>query len=370
MTNKYNFIDLFSGCGGFSTGLELAGHKCLLGVDFQKEAVNSFAINHPRAHALHTDIRKLTKKKLTELIDFDEVDMVVGGPPCQGFSTVGKGIVDDERNALFKEFVRVVKITNPKIVLFENVTGILANKNKYTLHNIFKSFEKIGYHMSAQVMSADEYGVPSRRRRAIIMGVKGGAPRFPKQTHGTKKPFVTVEEAFSNLQTKKGEILNHDLSMTEVKNEIDKKRLKYIPAGSGIRYERDEKSFLPPRLRYKISWDEVGERRFRQTRLQRVPLDRPAPTILTSRTMYYHPIESRYLTVREAAKLQSFPNDFEFAGSVTAQFRQIGNAVPPILAKAIGKEIKKIDFSQRQFKKNYSTELITDIGKEAFSYRN
>lgn len=369
---RYNFIDLFSGCGGFSKGMEMAGHKCLLGVDFEAVAVKSFAKNHPGAHALHMDIHDLNKKKLSELIDLDAVDMVIGGPPCQGFSTVGKGDANDERNDLFKQFVRIVKLTRPKIVLFENVTGMLAKKNAKKLANVFTSFERLGYHMDAQVMSADEYGVPSRRRRTIIMGVKGGEPRFPKLTHGQRvgKKSVTVKEAFSKLSARNGKIHNHDVERAQLTNELDRKRLKHIPAGAGIRYEKDELAYLPKKLRYDINWNQISEKRFRQTRLQRLAWNNVAPTILTSRTMYYHPEEPRYLTCREAAACQSFPNNFIFEGSQTAIFRQIGNAVPPILAKAIGKEIKKISFDQ-----NYQRSRVKkimkqkkDFKKEAFTY--
>jgi len=136
----FNFIDLFSGCGGFSHGLEMAGHKCLLGVDIDKDAIESFKVNHKDAEGRVMDVHKLTKPVLEKILNGKTVDMVVGGPPCQGFSTVGRGDAQDTRNSLFKQFIRVVKITQPKVVLFENVTGILAKKNEETLKAIFKAF--------------------------------------------------------------------------------------------------------------------------------------------------------------------------------------------------------------------------------------
>ncbi len=374
MANSLKFIDLFSGCGGFSKGLEMAGHKCVLGVDFDKYAVETFAKNHKHAKAVCMDIHKLSKAKLASYIDIEQIDMVVGGPPCQGFSTVGKGDASDERNSLFKQFIRIVKLTNPKVVIFENVTGILAKKNEKLLKTIFKSFEKLGYEMDARVMSAEEYGVPSKRRRTIIMGVRQAEPIFPKVSHGAraKKTEITVLEAFQNIETKTGKVFNHNIEAATIKNKLDEKRLKHIPPGQGIRYEKDEISFLPKSLRYDVDWDQISEKRFRQTRLQRLAWDKPAPTILTSRSMYYHPEEARYLTVREAASCQSFPANFIFEGSQTAQFRQIGNAVPPLLAKAIGLELKKLKFNLRKInlKKKSSRKLESKFMDKAFSYKD
>lgn len=360
----YNFIDLFCGCGGFSSGLEAAGHHCLLGVDYNPAAVESFRLNHPQAKALHMDIHKLSKAKLLKLLDGQAVDMVVGGPPCQGFSTVGKGDASDLRNSLFKQFIRVVKITDPKIIIFENVTGILAQKNEFVLKSIFKSFEKLGYNLEAQVMSADHYGVPSRRRRTIIMGVKKAHPIYPKPS----AQRVSVAKALSSLKTRGGKLLNHDLKSAQLVNKDDLARLRHIPPGRGIRYQKDEQELLPKKLRYGIQWDKINEGRFRQTRLQRLPLDEPAPTILTSRTMYYHPTEHRYLTPREAARLQGFENHFEFAGSITAQFRQIGNAVPPKMAKAIGEELKKLKFKSTHKMKKKPLDH-KEVASKAFNYK-
>lgn len=368
---KLNFIDLFSGCGGFSKGLELAGHNCLLGVDFEKDAIETFKHNHNNAEVFLGDISNLSKSHLLELLKGQKVDVVIGGPPCQGFSTVGRGDVDDKRNKLFLEFVRIVEILKPDVVVFENVTGIVAKKNKDTLSAVFKSFEKLGYTMDARVLSSEEYGVPETRRRAILIGAKNGIePIFPEITHGDRGKFKlnTVGDAFECLNDDEGNFHNHDPKMAQIKKDLDRKRLKHIPEGKGIRYKRDEDAYLPKRLKYDVIWEGLAENRFRQTKLQRLDRKLPSPTILTSRTSYYHPIEPRYLTPREAAACQSFPNDFIFFGSQTSQFRQIGNAVPPLLAYAIGLTLMKM--FNRKSKGKVTKKQNVDITKYAFHYHN
>lgn len=361
--NSMTFIDLFCGCGGLSHGLELAGHKCVLGVDMEPAAIKSFERNHPHAKAWNGDIKKLDAKTIKKMLRKTKVDMVVGGPPCQGFSTVGRGVVEDDRNQLFREFVRVVKVTKPKVVLFENVTGLVAKKNAPILKQIFSMFERLGYNMEARVMSAEEYGVPEIRRRTIIMGVLGGECRFPKPTHGVrgKNKVMTVAQAFKNLKARDGLVYNHDPKMAQVKNIQDRERLKFIPAGSGIRYQEDQKDILPKKLWFDVDWSTLREGRFRQTRLQRLPLHKPSPTILTARTSYYHPVEPRFLTPREAAACQGFPNDFVFEGSQTAIFKQIGNAVPPLLGKALGVEIKKLQFKTKAQSKKKNKVLVNNV---------
>ena len=368
MSKHLKFIDLFCGCGGFSKGLEMAGHQCLLGVDFDRDAIETFKNNHQWAETFHDDIANLTQAKLNALIGHTKIDMVIGGPPCQGFSTIGRGDTQDMRNKLFLEFVRIVKMLNPKIIMFENVTGIIAKKNQAILKAIFRSFERLGYLMDARILSSEEYGVPEKRRRAVIMGCRDELiPEFPPITHGGrgKYPLVTVADVLFSLQSEKGELSNHNIGTAQIKSELDRKRLAYIPEGKGIRYQRDEEMYLPKSLRYGVNWKELSENRFRQMRLQRLERNSPAPTILTNKAAYCHPLEIRHLTTREAAACQSFPNNFVFSGSLTAQFRQIGNAVPPVLAKIIGKQLSKI------FKKKRKTKKIpanNNFGKNAFTY--
>lgn len=375
-----NFIDVFSGAGGLSCGMEMAGLRCLLGVEIDKYAAKTFAHNHKHAKVFCDSIHKLTKKKLEELLEGQKIHAVVGGPPCQGFSTVGIGNPNDERNSLFREFVRLVEISSPEFVIVENVTGLLAEKNEKTLKAIFSCFERLGYSLDVQVMSAQQYGVPEKRRRTIIIGSKRSSKIvFPLPTHdievaGKRLPAVTVGEALRDLKTAEGKILNHDIAGSKIKCKIEEKRIACVPEGKGVRYEHDEENYFPASLKLGVDWANLKENRFRQTKFQRLSRKAPSPTIMTHRHSYYHPVENRYLTQREAAKIQSFPNDFEFHGPLSAQWRQIGNAVPPLLGKALGtallgmwKEIHKPQKNMLKEKREMKNRIET-IRSRAFVY--
>jgi DNA (cytosine-5)-methyltransferase 1 len=303
-TTKLNFIDVFSGAGGLSCGLEMAGLNCLLGIDYDKHAMATFARNHQKAKIFCGDIHEITPELLLALTGNKKIHAVVGGPPCQGFSTVGTGNPKDKRNSLFMQFLRITKELNPYFIIIENVTGLLAKKNEKSLKGIIKKFASMGYNLDVRVLSSQNYGVPEVRRRTIFVGTRiNQESQFPKlefDTYRGKKyiPPVTIGDAFKNLKDKNGLIHNHDIEFSQIPNKLDLSRLKLIPEGKGIRYQRDEEK--------------------------------------------YHPTEDRYLTQREAALCQSFPNDFVFCGPVSAQWRQIGNAVPPLLGKALGKTLKKM----------------------------
>jgi DNA (cytosine-5)-methyltransferase 1 len=183
-----------------------------------------------------------------------------------------------------------------------------------------------------------------------------------------------VGEAISKIKCANGQIYNHDLDSAKIKSPIDFKRIQRIPEGKGIRYEADEKAyFKKKKLKLGINWKELRENRFRQTKYQRLDRKKPSPTIMTHRHNYFHPTENRYLTQREAASLQSFPNDFTFHGPLSAQWRQIGNAVPPLLGKAIGTAIismwtKKAE-SKKKTKSLGAKDLVLNVRKKAFLYK-
>lgn len=375
---ELNFIDLFSGAGGLSNGMEKAGWTCLLGLDMNKYALETFKANHHHAEIFHGNIKDLDTKTLKKLTKNKTIHAVVGGPPCQGFSTVGPGNPTDKRNHLFREFVRIVKATTPEFIVVENVTGLLAKKNESTLKAIFLEFNKLGYFLDVQVMSADQYGVPEARRRTIILGSRlTNTIHFPKPTHNVMvankmiKP-ITVGDVFKNLKAKNGKVFNHDLDAATIKNKVDRDRLSLIPEGRGIRYEKDEKEFLPKKLRLGVDWEELRENRFRQTKYQRLHRKKTSPTIMTHRHNYYHPTENRYLTQREAAAIQSFPNDFIFHGPISEQWRQIGNAVPPLLGFHIGnalKEMRKKKMQKKMVDKKILVSNFESVRGTAFLYQ-
>ncbi len=364
-----NFVDLFCGCGGFSYGLEQAGHRCLMGVDFDANAIQSFQKNHPDSQSFCGDIHQLSHHKLKKMLAGHKVDLVVGGPPCQGFSTVGKGDVADERNSLFKQFVRVVKNLDPEFIILENVTGLLAKKNQSVLTQIHQSFSRLGFHLSAQVLQSQNFGVPSQRRRTFIFGAKNYDPKLliPKAKN---QKTVTVAQAWRCLK-KKDQLIDpyHNLEKVQLKNQLDYKRLSYIPEGRGIRYPQDEKKYLPKRYFLGIDWQSRPEQRLRQTKFLRLDRQKVAPTIMTAKNTYFHPVENRYLTPREAGLLQGFPKHFQFHGSYTAVFRQIGNAVPPLLAKSIGEHLLSQKMMKTLAHSKFNIQEIQKISSQAFDYK-
>ena len=371
-----NFIDLFSGAGGLSLGLSKSGLNCLAGIDFLQPAIDTFAANHKNSLSICDDIKKIKTKDIKKKLKNKKIHLICGGPPCQGFSTIGPGDAEDSRNHLFLDFVRFVKDFKPNYIIIENVTGLLAKKNIKTLQSIFNCFEKLGYDLDINVLDSSHYGVPQIRRRVIIIGnnlkIENRFPvkkyRKDKELNSKLKIARNVQWAFDNLMSYRNKTFNHDVDKAFIKSNIEKARISHVPEGKFIRYERDEKKYLPKDLWFDHDWNEIGEKRFREARYNRLDRSKPSPTIVTGSRMYYHPTENRYLTCREAAALQSFPANFIFSGSTTKQWTQIGNAVPPILGEALGKCILEMHKNKKikiKPKKEKNIELIRSF---AFNY--
>ena len=193
----YNVLDLFCGCGGLSLGFEQAGFHVLLGIDIWEDALKTYKHNHTSSRTLCADMSSLTGKDVADIINGEKVDVIIGGPPCQGFSIAGKRIVDDERNKLYKGFVRMVEYFKPKAFVMENVPNILSIGNGVVKDTIIRDFESLGYTVAVKVLLASDYGVPQNRRRAIFVGLKDGNEFTFPIPFDTKK--VTAEEALSDL---------------------------------------------------------------------------------------------------------------------------------------------------------------------------
>jgi DNA (cytosine-5)-methyltransferase 1 len=366
-------VDLFCGAGGLSHGLADAGFHVALGVDFDPNALATFAANHTDAVTLCKDVTQLTADEVFRAAATDDIALVAGGPSCQGFSTHGKRIQDDPRNYLFKEFVRLVRETRPRCFLMENVKGLLAYDRGHYRTLIANAFEEAGYRVIYKVVCAADYGVPQLRHRIVFLGTRLDIPlSFPEPTHGPietlllgLKPYVTVGEAIGDLPLMRGQFdaeawsyarkpgsefqryarekVGSNLVTLHQANGVTKQAMRivrHVAEGKGLRSVPLSK--LPERF-HKMRRISNGQlRRDCTTLYHRLARSSPAYTITcffrnVSSGPFIHPLEDRSLSYREAARLMSFRDSFEFKNNSLA--RQIGNAVPPLLAKALGSHL-------------------------------
>lgn len=347
---KYG-IDIFSGAGGLSLGAEWAGINVSHAIEIDKISAETYQINHPKTKVIVDDIRNINP------LDFSKhkkIFILFGGPPCQGFSTSNRKTRNDnnKNNSLFQEFLRFSKLLSPEWILFENVEGITNYNNGETLQNIKESFVKLGYTISDKILFASDYGVPQKRNRYFIVGNKTGITfNFPDSFN----TIITVDDAISDLPIIENgcqeEILPYreDFELCEyakfmrgkslysTQNLVSKsmpyviERFKHIKQGQNWRAIPEE---LMANYKNKL--------RCHSGIYKRLTSDKPSIVISNYRkNMLIHPHYNRGLSVREAARLQSFPDSFIFAGSIMHKQQQIGNAVPPLLAKAIFEQILK-----------------------------
>lgn len=296
-------LDLFAGCGGFSHGFLQAGYDITAFVEQWEPAIKTFLKNHPNAKLLGKDITKVSNEAIAEY--YDKIDVIIGGPPCQGFSLCGKRNPHDKRNKLYKEFLRFVEIVYPKLVIMENVPSLLSmkdEKGEKIIDKIVTDLIKRNYFVSYKILTASEYGVPQERKRLILIGKR--MDLFPLPNNKRR----TVGEAISNVPRNGHEFF-----------ETTKETLERIS---------------------KLQEGEKLSKNFNFSR-QRLFASKPSRTV-TTKPMFIHPFEDRFLTPRELARLQSFPDDFEFYGSKTDMVKQIGNAVPPLFAKVIAEKVREV----------------------------
>lgn len=349
---KYKVIDLFSGAGGLSKGFLDAGYDIKLGIDFDEKALLTFSKNHGDTKALKLDLFDLNniniiKKKFEE--KNDKLDVLIGGPPCQGFSLAGKREENDKRNKLYTAMLETAKKLLPRAVVLENVPGILTLYDGKVKERIFKDFKKLGYSMNIQILYAPDYGIPQIRKRAFFVGLLDSNKKFQFPEPILKKEeYITCEEAIGDLPeldgiygdevqeyVKKAETdYQRDMrnGMTKIYNHIGTihsektiKMIKLVPEGKNYKS-------LPKEYQGLYKYNEA---------LTRYHSKKPSLTINTGHRSHFHYKYNRIPTVRENARLQSFPDDFIFYGNKSEQYKQVGNAVPPKLGYVIAKKLKK-----------------------------
>lgn len=352
--NKYRILDLFSGAGGFSCGLDMVeGFSTEVALDFDSKAINTFKKNFPNTSCICGDITdSKIKEEVVNTAKKRKVNMIVGGPPCQGFSLKGKNLgLDDPRNFLFLEYLDIVGKLRPEIFVIENVKNLLNSENGYFIKQIHEKFEKLGYTLNHGVLCAYDFGVPQTRERAIIIGTLNTKGITIPNNYSDVK--TTVRDAISDLAyLNSGEgaecssYKNDPQSDYQRMLRIGCKNLFNHKATNHSQVALDKLAMIPPEGDKSSMPNELYGRQIFKTTWSRLEWDKPSPTIDTrfdtpSNGRNSHPFLNRAITPREAARIQSFPDSFVFYGCKTSICKQIGNAVPPLMAKAIAEHIKK-----------------------------
>jgi DNA (cytosine-5)-methyltransferase 1 len=314
INDKIKAISLFSGSGGMDLGfLKTRKIDVVLANDYNKSACESYKHNIGD-HIIHGDIK--------DLKNLPEADLVIGGPPCQGFSTANpKRAFDDPRNLMFKEYARIIKEVEPKVFVLENVSGMMTMKGGDVFKLIKKELKSCGYNLYDKLLNAKDFGVPQSRRRVFIVGVRKDYKqkfKFPDPIIKDEN-YITVGETINTSIKEKDK--NHSIGKL---TELNQERLKHIPPGGSMRN-------VPEHLQNNSDLNRS---------MRRLHPDKPSHTIVHNNCdHYYHPTEERRITIREMARIQGYPDSYMFKGSKSEQSRQVGNSVPVDFGFAIAKEV-------------------------------
>lgn len=368
--NKPVMIDLFSGAGGFSVGCEWAGFQSVLANDHLEPALNTWMKNHPNAMGILGDIRLLNEDFVSDLLKkhgVEEIDLITGGVPCQGFSRANrKHNPEDSRNYLFLDYMRMVSKFKPKCIILENVSGMKSTANGKYVKDILASMDELGYEADVKLLNAADFGVPQLRQRLIFVGIRRDLDTDVKKFEYPKPTFIspqdkgtlldrglnvyrTVEDAISDLPP----LESHESSSEYISEPIND--YQKMMRGLDSKFAEKPCNILTNHVAPKhdaatidrIKNTKPGEPMYEKFK-QRIRLsnDKPSPTQLAGgirpQFQFGHPTQNRGLTIRERARIQSFPDSYQFCGGTVQERVQTGNAVPPLLIYNIAKELIKI----------------------------
>ncbi len=375
MSEKKNFIiDLFSGAGGLSLGFEMANFHVGLAIELEENYYNAYKLNHPETLCLNRDITELDCGEiLDKFVKNIEISGIIGGPPCMGFSTVGNRRPDDPRNTLIYYFIQWVNYFKPQFFVMENVPGILSMSKGKVVEKVIELYSEIGYSCKMEVLLAADYGVPQLRRRVFFIGTPEDSVFSLKIQKTNRKTgiqkgsfekdalpsYFTVKDAISDILDIKPFVKKRTENLVKeyshppktqfqdyLRRESDKLYDHFAPNHSELVMKRishinqgENHISLPKEYQLKGGYPNI---------YGRLHLNKPADTItgncgcVSAPGRFIHPTQNRAISIREAARLQSFPDRYRFCGNMSDKYRQVGNAVPPLMAYAVAKSINKL----------------------------
>ena len=342
--NKLNVVDLFSGCGGLSLGFDMAGYNIKAMIDFDKDSLLTAEKNELADHYLLLDLfEENWIESFTSKVKLSEVDIIVAGPPCQGFSLTGPRNLDDKRNKLYKAVFELVEKVKPKAFLIENVKGMATLYNGRVKEDIVKEFTKLGYKVATKILNSKDFGVPQSRERLFYVGLKEKEFEFPEAVF-EENEYSTCREALDDLPSLENleEVIAYTSNESSDYQKLIKDNSKELKNHQPTKHSEEVINVIkqvPEGGNHKNLPPGVGESRKFNEAWTRYHGDKPSKTIDTGHRNHFHYCYDRVPTVRENCRLQSFPDTFEVFGSKTSQNKQIGNAVPVLLAKVLAEKI-------------------------------
>jgi len=328
LNTKYNVVELFAGAGGLALGLENAGFKTKATIEINKWAAKTLKTNRPHWNVIEEDITKISQLGIKNYLkDLETIDLLSGGYPCQSFSYAGKRLgIEDTRGTLFYDFAEILNDLKPKMFFAENVKGLVTHDKGRTLKVMIDIFKDVGYEVDCKVLNSLDYGVAQKRQRVVIIGTRKDIRKMIGEDYSYPEPH-------SKQLNLKDVLQNVPKSECAAYNDKKKEVLKYVSPGGCWRDLPDDIAREYMKTTYFMGGGRTGIAR-------RLSWDEPGLTVLCSpaqkQTERCHPDELRPFSVRENARIQSFPDDWKFEGSVTEQYKQVGNAVPVNLAKEVG----------------------------------